>query len=123
MKFQKKLLSDLLAKNRSWEPLNVPEDVFTAAYTQDGKFVVHFLNAVNSMPKVGTVVGFYTDKTAFPALGDMSFTVPFKVKNAYAVSPEFAGRKALKIESAKSGSKITLPTGTMKVYSIVYLEK
>ena len=97
-KFQKKLLNDLLKDHRVWQVENLPEDVFTAAYTQENKFVVHFLNAVNSMSEAGTVVGYYLDKTAFPKLESFSFTVPFKVKNAYIVSPEFEGKKSLKAE-------------------------
>lgn len=122
-KFQKKLLNDLLKDHRVWQVENLPEDVFTAAYTQENKFVVHFLNAVNSMPEAGTVVGYYLDKTAFPKLESFSFTVPFKVKNAYIVSPEFEGKKSLKAEYKNSVSKITVPAGAFKVYSLIYLEK
>ena len=121
--FQKKLLLELLDNCRSWKAENLPEDVFTASYTQDDKFIVHFLNAVNSMPAVGKTIGFYLDDSAFPALKDFTFTVPFKVSKAYAVSPEFEGKKNLKVEAVKAGSKITVPAGTMKVYSMVYLEK
>ena len=123
--FQKKLLDDLVGKAyaRDWQVDNLPEDVFSAAYTQDDKFILHFLNAVNSMPEVGKTVGYYLDKTAFPRLEEFTVTVPFKVKNAYAVSPEFEGRKALKIEYSNLQSKVTVPAGLMKVYALVYMEK
>ncbi|MBO5924361.1 MAG: beta-galactosidase trimerization domain-containing protein, partial [Lentisphaeria bacterium] len=122
-KFQKKLLSDLLDNTRTWQADNLPEEVFSASYTQDNKFVVHFLNAVNSMPEVGKVVGYYLDKTAFPKLDTFTVTVPFKVKKAYAVSPEFSGSKALNVEVKNSASKVTVPGGLFKVYSLIYLEK
>ena len=121
--FQKKLLGKLLDKNRCWRSSNVPEDVFTAAYTQDNNFILHFLNAVNSMPQAGTVVGYYTDKTAFPKLDAMSFTVPFKVKKAYAVSPEFAGKKDLQVMNKGVRSIVSIPSGLFKVYTLVYLER
>ena len=75
------------------------------------------------MPEVGTVVGYYLDKTAFPKLETFSFTVPFKVKNAYIVSPEFDGKKSLNVEYKNSASKVTVPAGSFKVYSLIYLEK
>ena len=120
---QKQLLSKLTAGCRVWTPVNVPEKVFTAAYHQDNKLVLHFLNALNWELAPGTTITYNIGKNPFPTVGDLIFEVPHPVKNAYAVSPDYAGRKPLKVESLNGKSRITLPGGLLKVYTLVYLEK
>lgn len=122
--FQKTLLGDLLNSYRTWTPVDVPEGVFTASYWQDEKFVLHFLNAVNAGSEYGKVIKFTIGiNDPFPALADMNFQLPFKARNIYAVSPDFAGRKALKFTVRNNVTHVTLPGELLKVYTIVYIEK
>ena len=120
---QKKLLSDLTAGVRAWEPVKVPEKVFTAAYYQDNMTVLHFLNAANWELAPGTTIPYDIGKNPFPAVDDIVFEVPYQVKNAYAVSPDYAGRKPVKVEAVNGRSRITLAGNLLKVYTLVYLEK
>jgi hypothetical protein len=85
--------------------------------------VLHFLNATNWELTPGTTITYDIGKNPFPAVEDIVFEVPYKVKNAYAVSPDYAGRKALKVEAVNGKSRITLAGNLLKVYTLVYLEK
>ncbi len=121
--FQKSILEKLLGKYRTWQPVAVPDGVLTASYWQDDKFVLHFLNAQNAQGEFGKEIKFSIGENPFPEVEDMSFAVPFKIKKAYAVSPDFAGKKELKFMNKGARSIVTLPGKMLKVYTLVYLEK
>ena len=45
-----------------------------------------------------------------------------KIKTAYAVSPDFTGRKPLQVTYSGGKSKIILPKELLKSYTIVHME-
>ncbi|MBR2358165.1 MAG: beta-galactosidase trimerization domain-containing protein [Lentisphaeria bacterium] len=121
--FQKSILEKLLGKYRTWYPTDIPEGILTASYWQNDKFVLHFLNAQNAQGELGKEIKFSIGENPFPEVPDMSFRVPFKVRKAYAVSPDFAGIKELKFMNKGVSTIVTLPGELLKVYTLVYLEK
>ena len=114
---QKSLLEELAGATRRWDAEGLPEDVFSSVWEQDGALYLHLLNAVDSMPKAGTVVTAQLPRDAFPPL-TQDLAIRFRgreVKEAYAVSPEWEGRRPLKVEAGK----VVLPKEMFKIYLIV----
>ena len=114
---QKGLLEDLAGATRRWEAEGVPEDVFSSVWEQDGAIYLHLLNAVGSMPKRGTVVTAKLPEGVFPP-PVRDWAIGFRgrrVTEAYAVSPEWEGRRELRV----TDGKVILPKGMLGVYLIV----
>ena len=61
---------------------------------------------------------------AWPSLNaDIVFTLRDSgIEKAYAVSPDFEGRKTLKVEKVDGQTRIMLPKELLKAYTIVYME-
>ena len=124
-----KIIKIVLRGNEVWIPENIPSGVITSLYnTQDGRIVVHFLNAVKSVYEIEDVIPSDPPRNMFaPLTQEMSFTVKYsantseKVK-AYAVSPEFKGRKLLPVQVKGEYVKVTIPRNTLGGYMIVYIE-
>ena len=93
-------------------------------YQKSGGYIAHFLNASGTELEKGETVPNGTKEEAWPALKeDVVFTLrDGKVSSAYAVSPDFKGRKTLKVEKVDGQSRITLPKEFMRAYSIVYIK-
>ena len=119
-----KIIKLVAGKNFAWQTDNVPEQVITSLYaTCDGKIAAHFLNATKSNCKKGEIVPSVPPKNVFePLKQSMSFTVKHPGKKAYAVSPEFAGRKSLPLKRNGEFARVTIPGGTLGGYIIVYVE-
>ena len=114
---QKGLLEDLAGATRRWEAEGVPEDVFSSVWEQDGAIYLHLLNAVGSMPKRGTVVTAKLPEGVFPP-PVRDWAIGFRgrrVTEAYAVSPEWEGRRELRV----TDGRVILPKGMLGVYLIV----
>ncbi len=114
-----------LQGQNSWEPGDTPEAVLTGLFKVNGKIAVHFLNATGSNLKDGEVIAFDWKGPVFPPLArDITFAVfTDKATRAYAVSPDFEGRKPLQITPVSQGKfQIHLPKQHLKAYTIVYVE-
>ena len=118
------IIRQVAADHFVWQTENVPEQVITSLYTVKNKsLAAHFLNATKSNYKKGDIVPSVPPKNIFePIKETMSFTVKHPGKTAYAVSPDFPGRKALKLERKGEFAKVVIPGGTLSGYMIVYVE-
>ncbi len=107
-----------------WTTENIPEQVITSLYTtRDGKLAAHFLNATKSVYPKGKILPSVPPENVFePIRSAMSFTVKHPGRKAYAVSPEFSGRKNLELKRKGDMAQITIPAGTLGGYMIVYVE-
>ncbi|MBE6368684.1 MAG: hypothetical protein E7056_00800 [Lentisphaerae bacterium] len=121
---QKNLLSDLTAGCGIWQPLNNwPDDVLSNSFYQQDKLLIHLLNATGSKIKNGEKIRFDIGKNPFPVVQDLELQVNSgKYGRAYAVSPDFAGKRDLKVEKNGNTLKIKLPAELLKVYTIIYVE-
>ena len=106
-----------------WQPIGIPSQVITSIYkTQEGSLALHFLNATRSNYKKGDVIPSVPPKDAFaPLEKPFSFKVQYPGKKAYAVSPEFAKPVPLPLQNEGEWSKVTVPSGTLGAYMIVYV--
>ena len=85
----------------------------------------HFLNAAGTELAKGQMIINGLHKEAWPALDeDITFTLrDGNVQSAYAVSPDFAGRKPLTVKKVGGKAEITLPKELLKAYTIVCMEQ
>ncbi len=107
-----------------WTTRNVPDQVITSLYeTADGKLAAHFLNATQSNYKKGEKVPSVPPPDAFAPLPfEMGFQVRHPGTKAYAVSPEWAGRRELLLKRHGELAEVTIPAKTLGMYMIVYVE-
>ncbi|MBR4220674.1 MAG: beta-galactosidase trimerization domain-containing protein, partial [Victivallales bacterium] len=108
----------------AWEPGNTPAGVLTGVFDVAGKSVIHFLNATGSKLQKGEVVPPNPPAEMFPQLQeDIRFAVYMdKASQAYAVSPDFIGRRSLQFENKDGRVHVVLPKELLKAYTIVYVE-
>ncbi|MBQ7179017.1 MAG: beta-galactosidase trimerization domain-containing protein, partial [Victivallales bacterium] len=93
-------------------------------YRNSGGYVAHFLNATGTELEKGQMLIGGLHKDAWPTLNeDVTFIIrDSSVKKAYAVSPDFAGRKPLAVKNVVGKSEVTLPKEFLKAYAIVHIE-
>ena len=107
-----------------WQ-VKAPRLVHSELYRRkSGGYVAHFLNATGTELEKGENIINGLHKEAWPALNeDITFTLrDGNVKNAYAVSPDFAGQKPLTVKKVGGKAEITLPKELLKAYTIVCME-
>lgn len=119
-------LRRMLGDAALWQT-DAPEKVYTTLYREPDRLLVHFLNATGVAIKKGEVMTDRAPEVAYPALAqDISFTVSpgFPVRQVYAVSPDFAGRKELSFAVTPGGEcQVALPKAMLNVYTIVILDR
>jgi len=120
----KKLLSDLAGEHRAWYPVAFPEKIVSNAYYQNGELIIHLLNATGSDFKAGDPIKFMLDKRdPFPEVKDLELVVRSnKYTSAYAVSPDFEGKKVLTVEQHSDGLLVKIPGNCLKVYTLIYIK-
>ena len=115
-------LMDLLRGATPWQ-VSAPTKVHAELYRQGDAYVAHFLNGQGATLKKGELVRYDPPGEPWPSIAeDIRFNLEAPgVREAYAVSPDFAGRKPLKI--ARNGARVTvtLPKQLLKAYTLVWL--
>jgi hypothetical protein len=113
-----------LVGQNTWDPGDTPEAVLTGIFEVDGKLAIHFLNATGSHLKPGETIPTAMKTPVFPPLAnDITFAVARKATKAYAVSPDYDGKRALECKPLPGGkTQIRLPKELLKAYTIVYIE-
>ena len=109
-------------KDASWWRIKASDKVYTAVWREkDGSVVIHFLN-LTGVPdvQVGETPSSRAPDPAFPSLAeDLVFTVP-EGRSAVAVSPDFAGARALSaVRNADGTLTVTLPVALLRAYTLV----
>jgi len=124
-RFCKELLRSEFAGADAGLRTDAPESVYLTWYRGDDGDILHFLNASGGNPACGQVIPAKSPKVPFPALArDITVSLPaMAVKEAYAVSPDFPGRKALTVKQENGKLTLTLPKELLKAYTIVRLKK
>ena len=91
---------------------------------KSGGYAAHFLNGTGTEMHTGKKVTHLPTGETWPAIKkDIVFTMQReKIKTAYAVSPDFTGRKPLQVTYSGGKSKIILPKELLKSYTIVHME-
>jgi len=121
--FYKRFLNEFTEGARCWE-VKAPDLVLTTLYRQDDQMVAHFLNATGCSNTFNKPMEMALPDPAFPVLSeDITFTLPDKWQSAYAVSPDFEGKKALAVRQENNQFIVTLPADLLKVYTIVFVQK
>ena len=106
----------------------IPEKVFVSVYRQKVKgkeqVLVHLLNATGSKMKAGQTVTRITPKDPWPALGkDLVFEIALpKFRNAYIVSPDYVGKRSVKVTRAGTRQKVTVNKKDLRWFSTVYFD-
>ncbi|MBE6367464.1 MAG: hypothetical protein E7052_06075 [Lentisphaerae bacterium] len=123
--FMHRLLRERLSKSSCWTT-DAPRKVYTTLYREPERYLVHFLNMTGSAIRKGEVMDHTVPADAYPALKNpVSFQLPVNdmpVKQVYAISPDFAGRKALQFTNKDNVINVTVPPELIKVYTIVILD-
>ena len=115
-------LTDLLKDATPWQ-VSAPLKVHTELYRQGDAYVAHFLNGQGATLKKGDPVQYDPPGDPWPPIaGDITFTLAApKASEAYAVSPDFAGRKPLKLTRSGANVTVTLPKALLKAYTVVWV--
>ncbi len=119
------VLDKIIGGVRVWDPGNTPEKVLVSIYRENHETVIHFLNATGTRLQFDEVVPFGNPVNPFPPLPeDIRFSMALDgLSEAYAVSPDFPGRKKLDFHKQPDGSyAITLPKELLSVYTLVRLK-
>jgi len=108
---------------------SIPKKVFVTVYRQqiDSKdqVMINLLNATGSNLKRGDVVPETNPQPHWPALEkDIEFEIdlPKSIKEAYIVSPDFEGRRPVKVTNISNRYKVTVDSKDLTWYSIVYFD-
>lgn len=116
-------------KSLSFEPVQIPRQVLTSVYrqTKEGETstVIHFLNATGVKNTVGKKVTAADFDPAWPGLTkEIVFDIDLpSFEQAYAVSPDFKGRKPLTVKPLGGlRYRVTIPAHLIKKYSIVFIK-
>ena len=127
-KLMHQVLAEQLKSARIWQT-DAPEKVYTTIYAEKSRMLVHFLNGqgTSSLGPQEVMTADIKGDPFPPITRDITFTLektPFAIGKVYAVSPDFAGRKALPSQTLDNGNvKVILPKELLKIYTIVILEK
>lgn len=128
------LYADILQHATGKDPVitavEIPEKIFVSVYEQPDKengkvTMVHLLNGTGVANKKDEEVKAKSFNPAWPELKkDLVFNIPLSsVKEAYAASPDFAGKKSIAFKKLENGEyRITVPAALLKAYSIIYLK-
>ena len=119
------LKNEFGAFNSGFE-LDAPEKIYSTYYRSDDAEIIHLLNARGANPQYGEILKATCPEEPFPVVDqDITITVtaPANVKEVYAVSPDFEGRKALKFTKENNQLKIVLDKGLLKAYTLVWIKK
>ncbi|MBE6381322.1 MAG: hypothetical protein E7047_10385 [Lentisphaerae bacterium] len=122
-KIYRKLLSHAVAAGRVWQT-DAPDRVFTALWRDGDELLVHFLNGTGFSMVYGQELTPAVPAKPYPMLAkDITFTMPGSFSGAVAVSPDFAGRKALKlVKNSNNTTTVVLPKELLETYTIVRLK-
>ncbi|MBR2357879.1 MAG: beta-galactosidase trimerization domain-containing protein [Lentisphaeria bacterium] len=118
------VLKDVASPAKIWD-VKAPRLVHSELYyNKEGGYIAHFLNATGTELAKGELIGGNLCKTAWPALtSDISITLrDGTVKTAYAVSPDFEGRKTIAVKQVDGKAEITLPKELLKAYTVIYIK-
>ena len=105
----------------AWWKTDAPHNVYTSLWRErDGTLAIHFLNATGVRNTPGENLTPQAPQPAFPAIAhDITFTVP-EGAGAWAVSPDFDGKRELAATRNANGSlTVTLPASCLKTYALV----
>jgi len=105
--------------------VKAPEYIYSTWFRSADAEIVHLLNATGGNVKYGTTLLGKSLAEAFPAIKeDIVVTLPaMEIKQVYAVSPDFAGRKELKLQKKGKVMSVTLPKELLKAYTIIWFKK
>jgi hypothetical protein len=120
------ILGMMTDSDRSFIPVNIPEKVPCTVYRQGKAVFVNLLNATGVSMRKGEIVPATPPSPAFPKLQkDIQFKVKLPdLKNVFAASPDFTGRKPLKVEKLSEGwYQIILPGALLKCYTVVIINR
>ena len=115
------LLANLIGDAASVR-LKAPEEVFTSFYKDGDSVWVHFLNHTGFKCKPGEILPRTVAPDAFPAIPEAiegEIKIGRTISEAYAVSPDFKGRRALAYTQENGVVRFTLPPELLKVYTMV----
>ena len=115
-------LADLLRGASPWR-VKAPLKVHTELYRQGDAYVAHFLNGQGDTMKPGDRIVAELPGDPWPPLAeDIVFTLDApQVREAYAVSPDFPGRKPLALVRDGRNVTVTLPKALLKAYTLVWM--
>ena len=116
-------LAGLLQDAVPWR-VEAPPRVFTELYRQGDAFVAHFLNGQAETPKPGEILRTEPVGAPWPPCPqEIRFTLAApQAREAYAVSPDFAGRQPLKITRDGAAVTVVLPRGLLRAYTLVWVK-
>ena len=120
-----KLLKKEFANADANLQITAPELVYSTWYRTSDAEIIHLLNASGGVVPYGTLLNSKTHGVAYPALTqDITVTLPLQsVKEVYAASPDFAGRKALQFNHTDGKLTVTLPKELLKAYTLIWIKK
>ncbi len=121
-----KILGMMTDSDRSFAPVDIPDKVPCTVYRQGKTIFVNLLNATGVSMRKGEIVPSTSPSPAFPKLQkDIQFKIKLPgLKNVFAASPDFTGRKPLKVEKLSEGwYQITLPGTLLKCYTVVIINR
>ena len=125
-KFYKELMKKEFANADSAFSTDAPEKVYTTWYRSKDAEIIHLLNATGAKPQLGQVLRAFCPEEPFPTVEqdiNVSIPSPASVSEVYAVSPDFAGRKALKYTRNGDKLNVVLDKGLLKAYTIIWIKK
>ena len=117
------LLNGLIGDAASFK-ISAPEKVYTSFYREKDMILIHFLNHTGFRLKVGDRMPWNVAPDAFPRLEkavSAEVGTRRKIREVYAVSMDFKGRKPLPFTQEKNTVQFILPPELLKVYTIVKL--
>jgi hypothetical protein len=116
-------------KPLNFEAVQIPAQVITSQWQQkiDGRdcSLIHFLNATGVHMKKGDTVVYKKSLPAFPALDkDLIFEISMPaINDAYIVSPDYKGHKAVKVEKIGDGRyRVVVPKESLGAYAMVVVK-
>ncbi len=126
LKIYQNMLKELFAAGDDFVPVAIPAKVMvsTVEVAEPGKspeFVVNLLNATGVEVAEGTVIPAKMPTDWGKITSPLVFQVKLQgMKEAFAVSPDFAGRKVVEVREIKPGlMEFTLPPELLKYYTQV----
>ncbi|MBQ7179385.1 MAG: hypothetical protein IJS08_18355 [Victivallales bacterium] len=119
----RKYLKATLGNASPWQ-VSAPTKVYAELYRQDKALVAHFLNGQGATMKKGQVYSGNPPGESWPPLKeDIQFTLKADgISQAYAVSPDFQGRKPLQFTRNGDSITIRLPKELLHAYTLVWMK-
>ncbi len=126
-----KIITMVSGEAKNFIPIDIPERVLCTVYQQrkngNTSTMVHLLNATGVNIKPGELVKSNPPLPSYPMVDrDIAFMIKcnHEIKDAYAVSPDFQGRKRVGFVKDMDGFlRVTIAPELIKTYVIIFLNE